>query len=131
MSLDFLSTILRAGVLAVGVTALSVPALAQTSPTGTGGGAGGESGSSGVQRAQQRNMPETVRPRFREYVVQQRRPSYAYSGQLVVGAELPSDGVTYYEVPAEYGVPEYRYTIVNERPVLVEPSSRRVIQIIE
>ena len=49
----------------------------------------------------------------------------------MVGAELPSDGVTYYEVPVEYGVPEYRYTIVNERPVLVEPSSRRVIQIIE
>jgi len=31
-----------------------------------------------------------------------------------------SSGVTYYEVPKEYGVTKYRYTVVNDRPVLVE-----------
>ena len=64
MSVDYFTTTVRAGVLAIGVTALAIPALAQTSPAGTGGGAGGESGSSTAQRAQQRNMPEAVRPRF-------------------------------------------------------------------
>jgi hypothetical protein len=30
--------------------------------------------------------------------------------------------VTYYEVPQEYAVREYRYTVVNDRPVLVDPA---------
>ena len=71
------------------------------------------------------------RPRFREYVVRQDRPSYRYREQVQVGTVLPEQGVTYYEVPAEYGVRGYRYTIVNERPVLVEPRSRRVVEIID
>ncbi|MDB5558505.1 MAG: hypothetical protein JWQ36_1439, partial [Enterovirga sp.] len=33
--------------------------------------------------------------------------------------------------PAEYGVKGYRYTVVNDRTVLVDPGSRRVVQIIE
>jgi hypothetical protein len=48
-----------------------------------------------------------------------------------VGAVLPSSGVTYYEVPAEYGVRDYRYTVVNDRTVLVDPRTHRVIQIVE
>jgi hypothetical protein len=31
--------------------------------------------------------------------------------------------VTYYEVPREYGAREYRYTIINDRPVLVDPAA--------
>ena len=46
------------------------------------------------------------------------------------GAVLPESGVTYYEVPAEYKVKGYRYTVVNDTPVLVEPGSRRVVQVI-
>jgi flavorubredoxin len=34
-------------------------------------------------------------------------------------------------VPREYGVTEYRYTIVNDRTVLVDPKTHRIIQIIE
>ena len=123
---------LTGAALALAVMAFAGPAGSQPSPAGTGGGAGGESGSSSAQPGQQRTgIPDAVRPRFREYVVRERRPSYAYSGQVVVGAELPSAGVTYYDVPAEYGVPDYRYTIVNDRAVLVDPRSRRVIQVIE
>ena len=44
---------------------------------------------------------------------------------------LPSSGVTYYEVPAEYGVRDYRHTVVNDRTVLVDPLTQRVIQIVE
>src|ERR1700712_1400327 len=61
------------------------------------------------------------RPRFREDVVRERRPSYRYERELRVGAELPEAGVTYYDVPAEYHAPGYRYTYVNERPVLIDP----------
>lgn len=69
-------------------------------------------------------------PRFRQYVVTQGVPSYAYDEEVRVGAVLPSSGVTYYEVPAEYNVRGYRYTVVNETPVLVDPGTRRIVQII-
>jgi hypothetical protein len=71
------------------------------------------------------------RPRFRSYVVEQRRPSYQYREDIRVGAVLPDDGVTYYDVPPEYGVREYRYTVVNGRTVLVEPRTRRIVEIVE
>ena len=71
------------------------------------------------------------RPRFGSYVVEQRRPSYQYREDVRIGAVLPEQGVTYYEVPAEYGAREYRYTVVNGRTVLVEPRSRRIVEIVE
>ena len=71
------------------------------------------------------------RPRFRSYFVEQRRPSYQYREDLRIGAVLPEEGVTYYDVPQEYGVRDYRYTVVNGRTVLVEPRSRRIVEIVE
>jgi hypothetical protein len=71
------------------------------------------------------------RPRFRSYVVEQRRPSYQYREDVRVGVVLPEDGVTYYDVPPEYGVREHRYTVVNGRTVLVEPRTRRIVEIVE
>ena len=51
------------------------------------------------------------------------------------GRIMPSAGVTYYEVPAEYAaeyaVKDYRYTVVNNRTVLVDPRMHRIVQIIE
>jgi hypothetical protein len=70
-------------------------------------------------------------PRFQQYVVTQNVPSYRYADELAVGVVLPQQGITYYEVPAEYGVKEYRYTVVNGRTVLVDPRTRRVVQIIQ
>ena len=71
------------------------------------------------------------RPRFREYVVREPRPSYRYSEELRVGAILPESGVTYYEVPAEYHAGAYRYTYVNDHAVIVDPRTRRIVEIIE
>lgn len=72
------------------------------------------------------------RPRFREYVVREHVPSYRYAQPLRAGVILPREGVTYREVPPEYRAkPGYRYTVVNERPVLVDPATRRVVEIIE
>jgi hypothetical protein len=34
-------------------------------------------------------------------------------------------------VPAEYHVTCYRYTYVNEHPVLVEPRTRRVVEVVD
>lgn len=68
---------------------------------------------------------------FRTYVMQQSVPSYRYSSPVVVGAILPDEGIVYREIPAEYGAPGYRYTVVNERAVVVEPRTRRIIQVID
>ena len=76
-------------------------------------------------------IADDTRPRFRTYVTQQKVPSYRYTKELRVGADLPSSGVTYYDVPKEYGVTKYRYTVVNDQTILVDPSTHRVIQIIE
>jgi uncharacterized protein YcfJ len=75
-------------------------------------------------------IADESRPRFRTYVSGQRHPSYRYDRELRVGADLPS-GVTYYEVPHEYGVTNYRYTIVNDRTVLVDPGTHRIVEVID
>ena len=71
------------------------------------------------------------RPAFREYIVRERVPNYAIPDRVIVGGVLPESGVTYYDVPQTYGVMPYRYTVVNGRTVLVEPRSRRIVQVVE
>ena len=71
------------------------------------------------------------RPRFHEYVVHQGLPSYRYNDDFRVGAVLPESGVTYYEIPSEYHVQGYRYAYVNEHAVLVDPRTRRIVEIID
>src|SRR5882757_18650 len=66
-------------------------------------------------------------PRFREYVIREHHPTFRYDGEVRVGEVLPARGVTLYAVPREYHVRSgYRYAIVNDRPVIVEPHSRRI-----
>lgn len=71
------------------------------------------------------------RPRFRDYARREHHDSFAYDRPMAIGTELPGEGVTYYEVPSEYGAQNYRYTIVNERTVLVDPRTHRVVDVIE
>lgn len=71
------------------------------------------------------------RPRFHSYVAERHYPSYRYEHDVRVGAVLPDAGVTYYDVPAEYGVRDYRYTIVNDRTVLVDPRTHRIVEVVE
>lgn len=69
-------------------------------------------------------------PRFREYVVAERHPSYRWDNRVIVGAILPAQGVEYYAVPDQYGVRNYRYAVVNDQIVLVDPVTYRIVQII-
>ena len=71
------------------------------------------------------------RPAFREYIIRERVPNYTIPDRVIVGGVLPETGVTYYDVPQTYGVTPYRYTVVNGRTVLVEPRSRRIVQVVE
>jgi hypothetical protein len=106
---------------------------------GIGGAAGGaatgsqsDAGSGGsANGAPAGGITANLRPRFRAYVTQHEVPSYTYDEGVRVGTVLPEAGITYGEVPAEYGVQGYRYTIINNQPVIVEPRTRRIIQVIE
>jgi len=129
-------------ILLAGVVALfPVAAFAQSGGGAAAGGTAGAVGGAivggpvgavvgGVTGAIAGGIAEQSQPRFRQYVVTQGVPSYRYAEDVRVGAVLPATGVQYYEVPAEYGVQGYRYTVVNETPVLVEPGTRRIVQII-
>jgi hypothetical protein len=117
----------------------STAALAQGAATGAATGAvggavvGGPAGAvvGATVGAVAGGIADDARPRFRTYVTGQRHPSYRYDRDLRVGADLPSSGVTYYEVPREYGVTKYRYTVVNDRTVLVDPGTHRIIEVID
>jgi Protein of unknown function (DUF1236) len=55
------------------------------------------------------------------------QPSVVYQGPVVVGESLP-DTVTYYPVP-EYD--SYSYAVINNRRVIVDRHTHRVMRVIE
>ena len=70
-------------------------------------------------------------PAFREYVVREHLPTFTTIEPVVVGTLLPETGVTYYEVPRRFGPVFYPYTIVNGETVLVEPRTRRIVEVLD
>jgi len=64
-----------------------------------------------------------------DYVATHPHPVYVYNSDVVAGAELPN-GVVYYRVPPEYVAPAY-YAVVNNHTVLVDPATRRIIQVVK
>lgn len=121
-------------VLTTGVAFAQNGGAAAGATTGAVGGAivGGPVGAvvGGAAGALVGGLADQDEPRFREYVVREHRPSYRYNEEVRVGATLPTSGVTYYDVPSEYKVTKYKYTVVNDTPVLVDPGSHRIVQVI-
>ncbi|WP_038366137.1 DUF1236 domain-containing protein [Bosea sp. UNC402CLCol] len=67
--------------------------------------------------------------KVKTYVMKEKPASVKVTETVAVGAALPSS-VTLHTLPADVGV-QYRYAIVNDKTVLVEPTSRKIIQVIE
>jgi hypothetical protein len=84
-----------------------------------------------VQDVDSQGITVEQRPAFREYVIRERVPTYTIPDRVIVGGVLPEAGITYYDVPQTYGSTPYRYTVVNGRTVLVEPRTRRVVQVVD
>jgi Protein of unknown function (DUF1236) len=131
--------LLLAGAVAA---ALAIPLAAHAQSNATTGAVGGAVGGAivggpvgavvgGVGGAIVGGIADDRRDGFNTYVVKEKRTSYKYDHDVVIGAELPSSGVTYYSVPAEYGVKNYRYTVINDRTVLVDPNTHKIVQVIE
>ncbi|MBR0758557.1 DUF1236 domain-containing protein [Bradyrhizobium jicamae] len=104
--------------------AITIPSLAQAQTVGIVRG-----NSVAVQEDQ--GIVVEQRPAFREYVVQERVPTYTVQERVVVGTVLPETGITTYDVPQRFGATPYRYTVVNGATVLVEPRSRRIVQVVD
>lgn len=69
---------------------------------------------------------------IKQYVVQERVNPVILQERVAVGSVLPTD-VELRSVPTAWGpaVSPYRYVYTNDNVLLVEPSSRRIIQVID
>ena len=76
-------------------------------------------------------ITQEQRRAFRDYVATERVPSFTVSQNIVVGAVLADEGVSLYDVPQRFGATPYRYTVVNGETVLIDPRSRRIMQVID
>jgi hypothetical protein len=72
------------------------------------------------------------RTKIKQYVTEKKIRPVTVKEKIAVGATLPAD-VELVAVPSDWGpeVSRYRYVYSDDHVALVEPSSRRVIQVIE
>lgn len=120
----------------VTATAIASQAYAQSSPAmkEDTGSTVNTQGAPGARAGQPANptISAEQRTRIRQYVVQHNVSPVTVRERVAVGATLPAD-VELRAVPSEWGsdLGSYRYLYSDNRVVLVEPSSRRIIQVIE
>ena len=120
---------MRTRILAIAAIAgaMAAPIAAQAQSTITTGVVGGNT----VVIGEHQGIAPDQRSAFRQYIVRERVPDFTISERVVVGTVLPEAGVTYYDVPQSFGMTPYRYTVVNGQTILVEPRSRRIVQVID
>ena len=94
-------------------------------------GPGVTTGSTGGQSDVDNGIAADQRKNFQSYVLEEQTPSYPLPGEIQVGTTLPDIGVTYYDVPERFGATRYRYTVINDHTVLVDPKTRKVVQVVE
>jgi hypothetical protein len=59
------------------------------------------------------------------------RSAYRLREPVTVGMVLPPEGITFY-FPREFGVPlSYRYAVVNDAVVLVDPVTREIVDVVD
>jgi Protein of unknown function (DUF1236) len=104
---------------AAAVAVLSTGAMAQTTVT------------TGASRATVQIEPE-ARTRIKTYVTEHKVRPVTVKERIAVGATVPSD-VELAAVPSDWGpsLTKYRYVYSNDRVLLVDPSSRAVVQEID
>ena len=113
-----------------GLFSFPLPAQAQGITEGAARGAQQGGAAAGLLGSDQR-------PRFRDYVIRERKYSHRLDDPVTVGMVLPptsiaSTSIPLYPIPPKFGVPtEYRYAMVNDQAVLVEPRSRRIVEVID
>lgn len=123
------------GALALAL-ALPIAAFADSVVIGAAEGAAAGSANEAVASETPGLLRADQRPRFREYVDRERRTSHRFKTSLhykqavAVGVILPGT-VELYDIPPEFGVRGYSYTIFNDRTVLLDPRTRVVVEVVD
>ncbi len=120
--------LLIATVASVGLISAAAAQSSSTTVTTTTGGAAATTGA--TSGATVTIQPE-VRTKVREYVTTNKAKSVAVPSGFTVstGAVLP-EAVEIQSFPATVGVTQYRYAVVGDQTVLVDPGSRRIVEVI-
>jgi Protein of unknown function (DUF1236) len=71
------------------------------------------------------------KPAFLAYVKRHQMHSDLLLKHVSVGDILPDSGVIYYDFPLRYGAPFYRCVVIGEKVVIADPSTGRVIQVVD
>lgn len=85
-----------------------------------------------AQVSAQVTIGQPEQTRIKEYVVKEKMKPVTIKEKVIVGATLPAD-VELNTAPNDWGpsVTKYSYVYTDNHVVLVEPSTRRVVQIIQ
>ncbi|MET8524065.1 MULTISPECIES: DUF1236 domain-containing protein [Bacteria] len=85
-----------------------------------------------AQTSTQITIGQPEQTRIKEYVVKENVKPVMVKEKVTVGATLPAD-VELRAAPTDWGpdVSKYRYVYTDNHVVLVEPSSRRIVHIVE
>jgi hypothetical protein len=122
------------GVIAAAVSLLALPLTAQAQGT-TGGAARGteERGHTAAPGGVAGLLSADQHVRFREYAIREHRATpYSFREPVTVGTVLPPVGIELYEIPREYGVPpEYRYAVVNNLVIIVDPVTHQIVEVVQ
>jgi hypothetical protein len=97
---------------------------AQNALSGSRDGSAGSDGAEVVITVDQK-------PAFLAYVKRHQMHSDLLVNRVSVGQVLPDYGVIYYDIPLRYGAPFYRCVVIGEQVVIADPSTGRVIQVID
>ena len=74
-----------------------------------------------------------IEPEVREYVIREATAveyDYDYDGPIDVGTVLPAE-VEIYDIDDPDIDVDYGYTVLDDRRVIVEPGTRRIVHIVE
>lgn len=70
------------------------------------------------------------RPRLREQALKHRDAEIRMQDDVGVGTVLPQDA-RLIEIPAEFGIERYQLALANQKTLLVDPATRRVVEVID
>jgi Protein of unknown function (DUF1236) len=71
------------------------------------------------------------RSAFLAYVERRKMRSASLAESVSTGDVLPQEGVTYYDIPLHFGAGLNRCAVIAGKPTIVDPRTRRVVEVIE
>jgi Protein of unknown function (DUF1236) len=84
-----------------------------------------------VQTKEDRIIGTSQRSAFLAYVERRQMRSASLSEKVFAGDVLPQEGVTYYDIPLHFGAGLNRCAVIAGDAVIVDPRTRRVVEVIE